>query len=906
MNKKRISAIATVSLLAAVTVLLCLAIVPRPVTVSSTADCQARALPSPPPAEVGSLLAHANSVARNGRLEAAEGIYNSLVAPGENAVPAAAEGLRYVQARRDEASRLVANGQALAARGDEGATRCFTAARRLDRENDAALAAVTARDATPATVTESGWNSFYARWLGPAIRAALPVLGLLVTLLVLARVTTSTFVPPHAWAWPDWIRRAAWWTGLSLLVVTAMRLMLLTGWQRSWMDGIPTMWRPPVLAVAVVLVIAAVALARAPVPSPSPREQRAGAGGRRSSWLLMNLAIILGVLIGGYTLGALGRPLLDRAWPWLLTILTGLLGLVLLAAGRGHALRLRVEVRQAGTKDAAAAAYVLARLQDLGDSPPRGLKSPDLVDVTDLPAAALSSLSTGKLGAVLAPTVDVLRPSVPWRAVVDDCGPDRLVITLTRNGPVVRAQIIDGARYGAASASRRNSSADGASSDSDRSDLLTAAAALILTELAIRHTELTVGLCGATDPESVAAHVVATRHRQRPLEAEPKAELLGFAVERDPRNALARAAYVGLLGDDARTPGDRVRHARRLQRLHAEVGNQLPPDPDALVGYAPLRLRLAHSLAASWLNACVSQLDEPQDAATNQARLNGSSSAGHSWDQAVDAYHELLGLLRDTSSNPRLRSQLGSFADTLSGIACALFEVLTTLGGHMGMTRGVERPPEDLPVVDALSVIYDRACVAAARARRDPGEWALAVDHLERVTRWRPGRAEARRDPFFASLRTGADGTGSNADRFWDAVAEPVGAFLDLPVFGDKGPALRGMGIVQPSDLIELTNGEGRVEELCTALEVPPTVIGRWRAVALAVDRFSVLERDLLAAGADAPLVTNQNLAAPGERRDAWFHVWKGGLRLGLGDAELAALHQRLKGQSESPPTGAG
>ncbi|MGY1703400.1 hypothetical protein ACI79C_02410 [Geodermatophilus sp. SYSU D00697] len=839
------------------------------------------------------MLAEADALAGNGYLDVAETIYTSALTPGQTAPAWAAEGLGYVQQRREEAARLADNGTALAHRDAAGARACFSAALQLDRGNEVAAAATRPSDATPASATEGGWDAFYERWLGPTTRVSLPVLGALIVLLALARVGTSLVVPPRAGAWPDPVRRAVWWAGLGLAGATAVRLTLAMGWQGSELDDAPTGWRWLVLGVGVTLILVASGLARVPAP-PMSRTKQDVAPLSPAAWPLPVVAVVVAIVWG-----AVGPPPLDDVWPWVLTLVLGLLGVVLLAAGRGHALRVRVEVRRGEAKDAAGAAFVLARLQDLGDSPPRGLKSPDQVDVTDLPAAALSSMPTGKLSAALASLVGLLQPSVPWRAVVDDCGGTRLIVTLTRNGPVVRTAVIDGARYGGtaspATSAPGTGGTPGTALGNDRGDLLTAAAALILTELAVRHRQLSIGLCGATDPESVAAHVVATRHREPPLPLDRTADLLGLAVERDPANALAWAALVHLQGRAASLPQGRVRHAQRVQCLMDEVDDRLPDDPAERAGYTPLRLRLAHSAAAAWLNACVALLDSP--VAVGPAGRDEGLRSGHCWDQAAVAHSDLVALLRETGSNPRVDPRLRPFLERLGGIARALFDALNTLrmdaGGAQALTSAAE-----LPVADSLSVVYDRACVAAARARFTGGGWTTAVDQLERVVSWGPLRAEARRDPFFAPLRTARDE--EEAERFRDAVAEPSGSFLDLPVFGEKGATLRALGVRQPSDVLELTSTDGRITELSGVLDVPATVVCRWRDAARALDRPTVLQQAVLSDGVRASTVVGNGGAAPQGLDHPWRGVCVRALGLGLSDAELTALLPRLRG--ETPP----
>jgi hypothetical protein len=596
-------------------------VLPSP-AVAAPASCTLFDNPPAQPSAAGgaedALINAANELAEGGQLDASDRLYR-LVLRRDPADGRVATGLEYNRARRLAAQEVVEEAQRLdkaryedPGSEDEAATaaisvdECFDEALRLDADNAGAQEGPAAPPGTtPAGRAADRWDAFFAGWVDPGVRLILPALAVLAVLLVLARMITSRVVPADALEWAG--RRWAWWAGLALLIAVAA-FGCAFAVSPSWGAEHDLWWVGALLVVAVLMRIAWLVLHASGLEFP------------RASPTAMGVAVVVGLIASAAAIAAVATLAGgERGWLWVLAAAVACVGVILVATGRGHALRLLIQVKRGDAADPAGTAYVLGRLQELGSSPPQGLKTPQQVDVSDLPIAALSSLPGGRIAAPLTQLLGLVYASVPWRAIVEDGRADGLlVVTLTRNGSVAQTAVIDAAGFLPEPPDDEKAeppaAGDGATEEKkvagavDRGDLLTAAAAVIITELAERHERLKVGLCGARHWESVAAHVVATKPPASPGGHALKRELLAYAVQADPRNALAQLAYVNELGRGAAAAAPLNGYAERLETLRAAIDSQIAYERKKNVheregqGYLPLRLRLAHTLTATRLN----------------------------------------------------------------------------------------------------------------------------------------------------------------------------------------------------------------------------------------------------------------------------------------------------------------
>ena len=346
----------------------------------------------------------------------------------------AGAGLIEVATARSEAERLVARGRAQQAAGDDVDARgCFDAAIDLDQSQSAAIDEAGPPAGTASESAASRWDAFHADWVAPAARVALPALSVLIVLLVVARVLTGKVVDVGTVVADATAARASWWAGVLLLGAAALCATVLgPSGDPVWGVEAPAVSQAVVLSLAFASGTAlAVAVHRAGEPPSDWSDARRRTA--RTGVLALVLALFAGSLLG-------------QPGPWLAGALAAAVGVLLVAGGRGRGLRLRVTVQKGEAADTPAAAAVLARLQELGSSPPRGLKTPQQTDVTDLPHTALSTLPEGKVAAAMAVAAGLLLPSVPWKLVVDDGGDDRVTVTLTRNGSLAATAVIDPAQ----------------------------------------------------------------------------------------------------------------------------------------------------------------------------------------------------------------------------------------------------------------------------------------------------------------------------------------------------------------------------------------------------------------------------------------------------------------------------
>ena len=789
---RRICSLLMVALLSALSSVVVLA-VPAMAAPAACVQPPFPRLPTGATAAEPRLILQAREVASLGQLDAAKALYERALA-ADPPDPSAGFGLAYVAARRAAAAAAATTGTHLAAAGRTADSEaCFRLAVALDAANSEALAALDpAHPATRAEHAATGWAAFYASWIDPAVQLLLPALAVLVVLLVLARLLTPLSVPAGARAWRDPWRQVAWWGGFVLLCAAAVVGMSVavtaanSPRSRAWLSIV-------VLTAGVTGAVALVVLRTS---------RRAGPAMRRAAW-----SVLAAGVIGYGILAPLGHLTIPRSWFWwLVSAATAAIGCLLVAAGRGHALRLQIVVKQGDTTDPVGTAYVLGRLQELGSAPPRGLKTPQQVDVTDLPSAALSSLPVGRVATALAPLIGLLTPSVPWRATVQDGLKDQSVlVTLTRNGSVAQTALVDAGRFlpRPADDPTADATADATGTPPPeavaRGDLLTAAAAVILTELAERHTALEDGLCGARRWDSVAAYVVATKPPASAGGVELRRQLLAYAVEVDPDNAFARLAYANLLGEGAARPEELRAHAALLQRVYATIERQAGPS-----GFLLLRLRALHALAAAHLNLAVTSA---ADRAAALARAEG----------ALTQFDTLLTESQKTLDRPPTR-----FLTEMRLISGQL-----KLAGAALCTPPGAAPVEPISLERPLYVLYDEAC-RLALAGTDP---TGALDRLEVAAGLHELRDSAVRDPWFTTLRQ-PSGDGSVATRFWAIVGADAPAFTDLPPFGTNGAALRAMGIEAPSDLLAATAGDGGPWDLATTLRVSTAVVEAWREFA--------------------------------------------------------------------------
>lgn len=96
-------------------------------------------------------------------------------------------------------------------------------------------------------------------------------------------------------------------------------------------------------------------------------------------------------------------------------------GVIMLGLGPGQRLRLQINVTGSdGKTDFVKSAYLVARMEALGTSRPRGLEFPHGTDVAHLPETALSTAATDE-SKIVAAILSMFRSAafiIPWKAEV--------------------------------------------------------------------------------------------------------------------------------------------------------------------------------------------------------------------------------------------------------------------------------------------------------------------------------------------------------------------------------------------------------------------------------------------------------------------------------------------------------
>jgi Domain of unknown function (DUF4332) len=504
-------------------------------------------------------------------------------------------------------------------------------------------------------------------------------------------------------------------------------------------------------------------------------------------------------------------PNLQVALLIVLAVVVALFGVWLFARTTGARLALQVEARStSGQADAAAAAYVVARLRALGSAPPRGLEVPERTDVTTLPESALSTLPEGRIAAAVLRVLRAALPSVPWHATVTLVDEDRATVAVTRNGRIVETVSMTRPEPPLPTLPTESKGEQDDDVARSRAQLLTAAAAFILVRLSEQHRDLAVGLCGATSWESVACHVIATEPLVERDDRKVIA-LLARAVDLDPNNALARVAYV--IRSGGRYAGDKDDQQRFADTIDREYNLVRPLGK----GYEALELRILFSRAASRLNVHLLNLREDPPGTSVTDVLDGARSA------AVEFVDQILEI-EDAKPDDKLKT----FVDEMKPVASFLWQ-------GVGCPQLTPRQGRDLPKEVrgwgeresmSLRALYDRACL---HAEQGPPQTKDAIRYLEPAVGLDDLRLWARADPSFDKLPNDK----VVYQRFKQLVGDPgPSSFIELPPFAQYKETLSTVGIHSARHMDANTRTFLARRLLAKAVSVSPSVVKYWRGVA--------------------------------------------------------------------------
>lgn len=234
-------------------------------------------------------------------------------------------------------------------------------------------------------------------------------------------------------------------------------------------------------------------------------------------------------------------------------IVAALIGSALFGIWIASRPRLVIVVRnQDGTLQESGTSYIIAVLNELGATPPRGVEIPRGADATGLADATISAELSNKILASFLKIAQAIFGGTPWRIVVDSVSDNDMAVAITRNGWGAKATTIrrsNGVLFPIwpekTEESKEKSTAGTPPDDEIPGQELHAMAAAFIVSTLAQHYQGYEGLCGATDWRSIGLQYLATTDYAGQEEVQKK--MLARAVELDPGNLLASASLMNLL-----------------------------------------------------------------------------------------------------------------------------------------------------------------------------------------------------------------------------------------------------------------------------------------------------------------------------------------------------------------------
>jgi hypothetical protein len=287
------------------------------------------------------------------------------------------------------------------------------------------------------------------------------------------------------------------------------------------------------------------------------------------------------------------------------TVFIGAVGTALFGWFEASRIRLRIDVYDdKGKEDNAAAAQCVERVLRLGQASPEVGRPPQASNVVDLPEDALEKVPNGQWAILAAYVMNLLVRPITWRAAVTVTSVDQATVVTRYLGTAVSQKSVRLSWLGWTKESAEIEADTGsgtpdrahATEEKSHSQVVDAAAAVVLMALTEKHEEFKPGLCGATRWESIAAHTLAQEFSSR-TDARSKdtvVRLLKRAYTIDPENKLATSAFfIKRFGD----PQDPLKQRQLLDRLE-DLYRELTKKDGKQAGYQVLKLQILFVLAA--------------------------------------------------------------------------------------------------------------------------------------------------------------------------------------------------------------------------------------------------------------------------------------------------------------------
>ncbi|GAA1971351.1 hypothetical protein [Catenulispora subtropica] len=642
----------------------------------------------------------------------------------------------------------------------------------------------------------SDWDTFYDGTLQPAFRFIGAFLVIAVALAIASALTSRFFVRVDAVVWPGPAQRCARALGSVLILGAAALLPFYGMFQPFQAADVEGWWSWGVLATVGTLFAGLCVWAYF-----STTDWRHFA---KDWWLppaVVAAIIGVAVLATSVLLGAMGE---DTPWRRLCITYVALLalGIVITATSSGQRCRLEVGVQDAdGRPYASATGYLLGRLRTLGKEQTRGI---DMSDLSSLPTSLssleqqdLSGIPGNQVAATLMRFWATLRPDLTWRAQITFVDDDRLAMRLLRNGRLARASIFSRSDLGL-NPLAEDGSADGTSKNLAKAQLLTGAAAFIVTELSHVHPSLEEGLCGATEWRSVTLQVIATstslaRH-------EDASALLRKASNMDPGNAIARYEYVRRLEEQLHEPYDAtILGMYEALRDEAYAGGCLKR------GWGSLYLSALYRASNATLRRCV----------------RGGKYDPFDGERADGYAEELERACKVVLTRPRPDDEIAAKARSLLPFAQKVRSIVTVLNdGPWSESGGMASPV--LAYNSACLNAHAIACLPPTDARKHQIEVALIRD-LAFATGTEEAKRRAQTDPDLSSVR--------GDERFMGLVKHPSD-FVGFGPFAPFRAQLTTAGLTTPARFARATRTGSQRQQTALYLATLPATIDRLHGIA--------------------------------------------------------------------------
>lgn len=493
-------------------------------------------------------------------------------------------------------------------------------------------------------------------------------------------------------------------------------------------------------------------------------------------------------------------------------------GIIMLGLGLGQRLRLQINVTGSDAKtDPVKSAYLVARMEALGTSRPRGLEFPHGTDIAHLPETALSSATTdeSKIVAAILTMFRSVAFIIPWKAEVVIVDSATAAVTLRRNGRRFDSQLIstsfllpDNPSYKAADVERA---------------VLTAAAAYILFSLSRVYPSLKEGMSGATNWRGVAAQVLATTV---PWNKDPQTslQLLATAVDEDPRNLAAWLAYLVKRTGFYGTPEtlDWVRGSlKTLKDALDELG----------VKEIALNMRLLRTLTIFSTNLRV-QLENLKSGKSDPEKQELQGRIEKVTREALDHVSSLVDKVEDASSMSRQR-MLQEYAQRIRPLTAALYLHVVNLQvpspekaeeqeSRANLDKAKDReewakkwiwnptdpkagpkeiPDEEMFYLSSLRFHYDRACALLEENRENH---LKPLAHLELALSLTDLRTGAESDPSLQPIRE---------EEQFEAIIEKKVRITSLTALEGTSKKLAAEGIRFASDFVARIDGDRQLSD---------------------------------------------------------------------------------------------